>query len=236
EDNYFLTQDYIDDLEDMKNYDPDLYRVARQGRFGVLGTKVLPQLEEKDHDWMIEAINNIKNPINRNGMDFGFVESMNALLSMTIDPDKKDLYIHFEYYANGNTDDVTAQDIKEFKETKEVIFADSAEPKTIKYFSDNGFVMYAAHKFPGSRLQNTKKVKRFRHIYVSSNCSNTINELKHLTFAKDKLGKTIEDEFNIDPHTFSAIWYGLDGYEVADIKDKTDRSRRARRERRKRGK
>lgn len=28
------------------------------------------------------------------------------------------------------------------------------------------------------------------------------------------------DEFNIDPHTLSAIWYGLDGYEVADVKFK----------------
>ena len=27
-----------------------------------------------------------------------------------------------------------------------------------------------------------------------------------------------EDEFNIDPHTFSAIWYALDGYEVSDLK------------------
>ncbi|MBK2004178.1 PBSX family phage terminase large subunit [Listeria ivanovii subsp. londoniensis] len=236
EDNYFLTQDYIDDLDEMQYYDPDLYRVARLGRFGVLGTRVLPQLEERDHKWIMKEINKIKNPINRNGMDFGFVESMNALLRMTIDPDKKDLYIYWEYYANGKTDDVTAEEIKEFKETKEIIFADSAEPKTIKYFHDNGFIMYSAHKFPGSRLQNTKKVKRFRHIYVSSKCPNTINELKHLTFAKDKLGKTIEDVFNIDPHTFSAIWYGLDGYEVADIKEKTDGSRRARRERSKRGK
>jgi phage terminase large subunit len=28
----------------------------------------------------------------------------------------------------------------------------------------------------------------------------------------------MEDEFNIDPHTFSAIWYALEGYTVAELK------------------
>ena len=45
EDNYFLPKSYIEELDQMKEYDPDLYRVARQGRFGVNGTKVLPQFE-----------------------------------------------------------------------------------------------------------------------------------------------------------------------------------------------
>ena len=43
--------------------------------------------------------------------------------------------------------------------------------------------------------------------------------MKNLTYAKDAQGNMIMDEFNIDPHTFSAIWYGLDTYNVADIKD-----------------
>ncbi|MBZ1195105.1 terminase large subunit, partial [Clostridioides difficile] len=47
----------------------------------------------------------------------------------------------------------------------------------------------------------------------------TIKELKNLTYATDKNGNLIYDEFNIDPHTFSAIWYALDGYEVSDIKE-----------------
>ena len=41
-----------------------------------------------------------------------------------------------------------------------------------------------------------------------------------MTYKVDNDGEIIPDEFTIDPHTFSAIWYGLDGYEVADIKNK----------------
>ena len=42
--------------------------------------------------------------------------------------------------------------------------------------------------------------------------------MAELTYALDRSDNIIPDEFNIDPHTFSAVWYGLDDYDVADIK------------------
>ena len=47
---------------------------------------------------------------------------------------------------------------------------------------------------------------------------------KDLTYAENKNGELLEDEFNIDPHTFSAIWYALDHYEVTDLKTVDRRS------------
>jgi phage terminase large subunit len=124
----------------------------------------------------------------------------------------------------------TAEEIKEFKDTQERIKGDSAEPKTIKYYRQLGFNMVAAKKYRGSRIQYTKKIKRFRKIICSDRCSNTINELKNLTYETDKNGNIIEDEFKIDPHTLSAIWYALDDYDVTDLKEKT--KKRPSRERR----
>lgn len=218
DDNLFLPKSYIEQLEELKIYDPDLYRIARKGQFGINGKRVLPQFEVKPHHEVITEVGKIKRCIRRIGMDFGFETSYNALIRMAIDDDKKILYIYWEYYKNQMTDDKTAIEIAEFKDTKELIRADSAEPKTIKFYRQEGFNITGAKKFPGSRLQNTKKVKRFRKIVCSSNCINTISELEELTFAENKDGEIIEDEFNIDPHTFSAIWYGLDGYEVSDLK------------------
>ena len=114
------------------------------------------------------------------------------------------------------TDIEIAEDIKEYK--NKLIIADNAEPKSISFYQQLGFKMIACKKFAGSRTSNTKKVKRFKNIYCSTECKNTIKELKHLTYKKDKKGNIIEDEFNIDAHTFSAIWYALDGYEVTDLK------------------
>ena len=221
DDNLFLPESYVQQLEELKEYDPDLYRIARKGHFGVNGIRVLPQFEERPHEEVMTAISNINRPLKRVGMDFGFVESYNAVVRVAVDHEKKYLYIYWEYYKNGLTDDKMAEELKEFVETNELIKADSAEPKTIRYFQQHGFNMVGARKYQGSRLQYTKKIKRFRKIICSDRCEYTIYELKPLTYATDKLGNIIEDEFTIDPHTLSAIWYALDDYEVTDLKEES---------------
>ncbi|MGM9942995.1 MAG: terminase large subunit, partial [Erysipelotrichaceae bacterium] len=166
------------------------------------GTKVLPQFETLEHSKVMAAIDDIKKPMLLNGMDFGFVTSYNAFIRLAIDHDNKIMYIYGEYYKKNMTDDKTAKELEEYKDIK--IVGDSAEQKTIQYFRQQGFNMVPATKFPGSRLQNTKKVKRFKKIICSTKCVNTIDELSDLTYKIDKNGDMIEDEFNIDPHTLVA--------------------------------
>ena len=216
-DNAFSPATYIEQLEAMKEYDIDLYRVALLGKFGTNGKKVFPQAKIMQAEEMVERIQQIKTPKYFNGLDFGFVTSYNALVRMVVDHDKRELYIYSEYYTRDKTDEEIANDINHLK--KELIKADCAEPKAIRYYKQQGFNMKACRKFKGSRNTYTKKVKRFRNIYISNECQNTIRELMDLTFKVDKDGEIIEDEFNIDPHTLSAIWYGLDNYEVTDLKN-----------------
>lgn len=219
DDNLFLPQSYIDTLDDMKNYDPDLYRVARLGQFGLNGKRVLPQFEvAKSHAEVMRAVDSISGKYKFNGFDFGFEESYNALVRVAVDPQKQWLYIYYEYYKNHMTDDKTAKELEREGFDQIQIIADSEDPKAIRFYQQSGFRMRGCHKFPGSRLANTRKCKRFRRIICSPNCPNTIRELSTLIYAKDKNENLIYDEFNIDPHTFSAIWYALDTYEVADVK------------------
>ncbi|MGE6629843.1 PBSX family phage terminase large subunit [Bacillus sp. NPDC077027] len=232
EDNLFLPKSYVRQLDELKEYDPDLYRIARKGHFGLNGVRVLPQFEVCPHEEVIKAMDQLHYPIKRVGMDFGFVESYNALIRLAVDHEKKYLYIYWEYYDRDKTDDETAHDLKEFSESKELIKADAAEPKTIRYFRQQGFNMVAAHKFQGSRLQYTKKIKRFKKIICSDACPHTIHELQSLTYKIDKNGHVLEDEFQIDPHTLSAIWYALDDYEVTDLKNGSIERTRPNRERR----
>ncbi|MBN6206371.1 PBSX family phage terminase large subunit [Ralstonia pickettii] len=224
DDNLFLPKSYVEELEKTKVYDLDLYRVARKGRFGISGRKVLPQFESCPHDKVMASINAIYKPLYKAGMDFGFEESHNALIRMAVDDKNKILYIYDEYYTKGKVDPEIADDLAEkgFVKSKEKVKGDSAEPKTIYYLRKRGINIVGARKGKGSRLQNTKKIKRFYKIVCSDRCKNTVRELKNLTYKKDRDGNTIYDEFNIDPHTFSAIWYGLDDYEVVDLKDKKE--------------
>ena len=227
DDNLFLPRSYIATLDDMKNYDPDLYRIARLGQFGLNGKRVLPQFEvASSHSEVMRAVDQIPAKYKFTGMDFGFEDSYNAVVRMAVDDKKKWLYIYFEYYKNHMTDDHTSKELQKLGLDKVQIIADSEDPKAIAFYRQEGFLMRGCHKWPGSRLANTRKCKRFRRIICSPNCPNTIRELSTLIYAKDSNDNLIYDEFNIDPHTFSAIWYGLDTYEVADVKEIPRNSRK----------
>lgn len=219
DDNLFLPQSYIDTLDQMREYDPDLYRVARLGRFGLNGKRVLPQFcVAKSHTDVLREVKQIPDKFKFCGMDFGFEESYNAVVKVAVDDVRKILYIYYEYYKNHMTDDKTAKELLREGLDKVQIIADCEDPKAIAFYRQSGFRMRGCYKYPGSRLANTRKCKRFYKIICSPNCPNTIRELSTLIYAKDKQDNLIYDEFNIDPHTFSAIWYALDTYEVADVK------------------
>ena len=232
-DNPWLPWQYLKRLDGLQRYDPYLYMVARWGRFGATGTRVLPQLTvAKDAKAFRKAIDEL-GPANQYfGFDFGFEESYNAVVSMAVDIKHGYLYIFNEIYINHVTDDkmATLEDMLALKERLNVlnnagyhkqIVADNEDPKAIAYYRQNGYPIRACrNKFAGSRLSNTRKIKRFKRIIVSPMCPNTIRELRDLTYKKDAKGNVIYDQFNIDPHTFSAIWYGLDTVTVADVKDK----------------
>ena len=224
DDNLFLPVDYIAQLDEMQAYDADLYRIARLGQFGVNGRLVLPQFEVMPHDEVMAAVKEIPRKYLRVGMDFGFESSYNAVVRMAVDHENKWLYLYWEYYRRNMTDDETADALEEFVETRECIKADSAEPKAIRYYQKRGFNMVATRKNNGgsrhSRLDNTRKMKRFRRIICSDACVHAVEELKELTYAEDRDGEIIPDKFSIDAHTFSAMWYGLDDYDVADVKHK----------------
>lgn len=232
DDNPFLPASYLRRLDKLKETDKRLWVVARWGRFGASGIRVLPNfVVVKNAKQFVAKVNSISSDFHFFGLDFGFEESFNALICCAVDDKNKDLYIYDEVYVNRITDDRFSQRADVHKianragRCEKPICADSAEPKTIQFYRQQGFNMYGAKKYVGSRLQNTKKVKRFNHIYCSPKCKNTIRELKDLVYKKDSKGNAIYDEFNIDPHTFSAIWYALDTYHVADVKELKTNSR-----------
>lgn len=232
-DNPWLPWQYLKRLDDLKNYDYPLYMVARWGRFGASGVRVLPQFKVAPRaDIFVNAIKRLGPENQYFGFDFGFEDSYNAVVCMSVDSKASILYIWDEIYINHLTDDKMAR-LPKMQELKsrldnyydlgynKYIVADNEDPKAIQYYRQMGFLIRPCrNKFQGSRLSNTRKVKRFRKIYVSPKCVNVIKELKDLTYKKDPQGKTIYDEFNIDPHTFSAIWYALDTVTVADVKQK----------------
>jgi len=245
DDNPFLPQGYMDRLNDIKNYDYPLYRVARWGRFGANGTRVLPQFQVAENAKKFrDAVNAIPISMNYFGFDFGFEESYNAVISMAVDDKEKILYIYDEVYKNHVTDDIMADEPKMIKlrakqkewKANEIkynpVVADNEDPKAVSYYRSKEFdIRSCRNKFAGSRLSNTRKIKRFKKIICSPRCHNVIRELQELTYKKDAKGNVIYDDFSIDPHSFSAIWYALDKYNLQDVKIRNNNSRNGSRER-----
>lgn len=238
-DNPWLPWQYLKRLDDMRFYDYPLYLVARWGQFGAAGSRVLPQLYvEGNRKRFNDAIGKLGVSNQYFGFDFGFEESFNAVVSMSVDLERGYLYIWDELYMNHLTDPEFANQpemqslrrrLDKYNEMgyRKMIVADNEDPKAIAYYKQCGFRIRACrNKFAGSRLSNTRKIKRFKKIFVSPDCKNVIRELKELTYKKDAKGNTIYDQFNIDPHTFSAIWYALDTVTVADPKDRTFNSKK----------
>lgn len=238
DDNVFLPKSYIKRLDELRDFDEPLWRVARLGRFGANGTRVLPQLVVAQSPAIFkQAIAMLGDENKYFGFDFGFEESYNAVVSMAVDLKHSILYIYDEVYINHVTDDKMAKqpemlalkekiDYMNERGYNKTIVADNEDPKAISYYRQCGYTIRACrNKFHGSRLSNTRKIKRFHKIVVSPKCKNTIRELQDLTYKKDSKGNVIYDEFNIDPHTFSAIWYALDDVTVADVKEKNFNSR-----------
>lgn len=239
-DNPYASLEYIHKLDDMQNYDKDAYRIGRWGRFGVAGKRVLPQFKVAVN---VEAFEQTIRQIAPNrhyfGFDFGFEESYNAVISMAVDEEHSILYVYDEIYQNHTTDDVFKEHpkMRQLRSKQEywtnhgvaynIIVGDNSAPKDISYYRKQGYKIRGCknrgrgtqdQNGKGTRIQNTKKIKRFKHIIVHPKCINTRRELETLTYYEDKDGIIHYDTFNIDPHTFSAMWYGLDLFELQDIK------------------
>lgn len=229
DDNPFINKSYKERLEGIKQFDKPLWLVARWGRFGANGLRVLPNFRiATDAQSFVNKVRSISASNHYFGLDFGFEISYNALISCCVDVENNDLYVYDEVYINHITDDKFAEleKVKKVKALSEsldkAICADAAEPKSIQFYRQKGFQIYGCKKYIGSKLQNVKKIKRFNHIYVSKKCKNTIRELRDLTYKKDRQGNAVYDEFNVDAHTLDAIAYSLDSFVVPDYKITTN--------------
>ena len=70
----------------MERYDPHLYEVARWGRFGATGSRVLPQFcVAKNARIFKQEVEKLGIANQYFGFDFGFEESFNAVISMSVD-------------------------------------------------------------------------------------------------------------------------------------------------------
>lgn len=196
--NKFLSKDDIFELEnETDKYYKEVYTF---GNWGVLGNVIF-------RNWTKEDLSNYNFDNCDCGLDFGFGADPVAWIKSKWNKGKNTLYILKTTGGNGLTDEEMMQCIRKNEYDGELIIADSAEPKSIKYYAQNGFRIQGAKKGKGSLEFGYKWLMRV-NIIVDIKCKDLINELTIHKWKEDKNGKALPVPEDRNNHWLDALRYG----------------------------
>ena len=218
--NEYLGEDDIQVFEKMKLSNPRRYNIEGLGNWGIAEGLVYENFEELEFD--IEDIKRRSNIKSAFGLDFGYTNDPTAFICTLVDLDNKEIYIFDEHYQKAMTNKMISDMIKYKGYSKEMIIADSSEPKSIDDIQRNGiYRILPAKKGKDSILNGIQFIQDFK-IYVHPKCENTIVELSNYVWS-NKEGVNINkpiDEYN---HLMDALRYALEPIKLG--KNKFDRSK-----------
>ena len=202
-DNRFLPQSYIDTLEETIKTNPTYYKIYALGEFCSLEKLVY-------NNWKTMDIPDFEYDENICGLDFGYVNDPTAFVVAKVNTATKELYIYDELYQKQMTNDQIALWIKNKGYSKEVIFADSAEPKSIDEIKRNGiYGIRPATKGVGSINWGINLLQQYK-IYVNPKCENMILELSSYSWKKDKkTNEYLNEPVDDNNHLCDALRYGI---------------------------
>lgn len=204
-DNPFLSKEYIDAMEDMKRRNPAKARVYYYGEYGVDSEGlVIKNWREEPIDALELAASGLER---RAGMDLGFVDKT-AIIDSFYDRQNHIIYITNEFYKSGCQLSEIAAALKQMELTKTKLFVDSAEPRSIQFFRNEGINAVACAKGKDS-VKAGLMFLQDNLLIVSPSCKNFINELKNFSYIKSKqTGEWTDDTTHEWSHAIDACRYG----------------------------
>ena len=207
----YLCNEFLDDadlrvFERMKRDNPRRYQVAGLGNWGMVDGLVYENFREAEFE-LSDLPDTARSFF---GLDFGYTNDPTAFWAGMVDEKSKKIWVFDEMYERGMSNERIAERITEMGYAKEVITADSAEPKSIDRLRTLGLRrVRAAQKGKDSILNGIDRIQDYELI-VHPRCKNFLVEIYNYTWAKDRFGRTINkpiDDFN---HLMDAMRYALE--------------------------
>ena len=203
-DNKFLSADLVFEIERMKDRDPDYWRVYGEGQRAVFSKRQIfnnwnfidPE-DFPEFDIETEAII---------GLDFGFSNDPSAANLIYKKNDK--IYIRELLHKTGMTNQDLADFFKSEGFGEVIIYADSAEPKSIEELRRLGLYVKPATKGQGSINAGISLVKEF-DVFVDKNSKNIFREYTNYYWEQLKDGTIINKPIDRENHQMDAIRYGV---------------------------
>ena len=163
-------------FEDMKKNNPRRYQVAGLGEWGITDGLVYENWEEKEFDWR-EILNKRRKAKAEFGLDFGYTNDPAAFFCGVVDMEQKEIYVFDEIYQKGMQNTAIYNNIEKLGFRKEIITADSAEPKSIEQLRGLGLHrIKASKKGKDSINAGIQFIQDFK-IYIHPRCANFITEI-----------------------------------------------------------
>ena len=212
----YQCNEWLDDadkklFEDMKKNNPRRYQVAGLGNWGIVDGLVYENWQELEFDWR-EILNKRQKAKAVFGLDFGYTNDPAAFFCGILDQEQKEIYVFDEIYQKGMQNTAIYNNIEKLGFKKEIIVADSAEPKSIDHLKGLGlYRIKASKKGKDSINAGIQFIQDFK-IFIHPRCVNFLTEISNYAWDKDKFGKAVNkpiDDFN---HLMDAMRYALEDY------------------------
>ena len=203
-DNPFLPKEYVESMEEMIVRNPAKARVYAFGEWGVDSEGlVITNWRKEEFNAMELAAAGLEH---RAGIDLGWVDKT-AIIDTLYDRESRTIYVFNEFYKSGCqlSDIVSAIGDMNLRKTK--IFVDSAEPRSIQFFKQEGINAVGCSKGKDS-VKAGLMFLQDALIIVHPSCQNFIMELENFSYIKSKItGEWTEDTTHEWSHAIDACRY-----------------------------
>lgn len=225
----WLGKPFIAEAEALKEQNEKAYNHEYLGHITGSGGEVF--LNVKFKEITREEIDNFSNVVR--GADFGFAIDEFCYVQLHYDRKHKCIYIFDEIYEVGLTNANAIRQIKLLNPENHVVICDSAEPKSIHEFRQNGLKVRGAKKGKDSVEYGIKFLQDLNTIYIDDKtCPNVAREFLGYELERSvSTGEFISKFPDIDNHSIDAVRYALNE-EVMRFKERmTAKDYRQRKER-----
>ena len=209
----YLCNEWLDDadrrlFETMRRENPGRYRVAGLGEWGVSEGLIYENWTEQAFDWReISRRPDVRAVF---GLDFGYTNDPTALFCGLISPAAQTLWVFDELYERALVNREIYSRIAEMGYAKEVIRADSAEPKSIAELREYGLRrIRAAGKGPDSVRSGIQFLQGLR-LLVHPRCVQFLTEIGSYAWDADEDGKRLNRPAPGADHLMDAMRYAVE--------------------------
>ena len=202
----WLGKPFFIEAEDLKNSNPLAYRNEYLGEEVGTGLNVFTNVELRKIPK--EEINRFDNLCE--GIDWGYAVDPFVWIKVHYERKYKRLYIFDEIYGTGISNREAIARVDALADPYTPIYADSAEPKSIREFKDAALYVKAADKGPGSVEFGIKFLQGLTHIYIDPHrCPNAWREFSLYELEKDRNGEWKREPPDKDNHAVDGTRYAL---------------------------